>query len=284
MYGRLLPRWCVLTAFLLLPWQAVAEGMRIALLPIHSREATLLAVAPLVSYLQHHLGEPVELSYYSSYPSLLDALDRGELTLAIMGSLPYVDLRKRNEMIVPVVFLREKSGEARYRCAVIAFAQDRLTLANLRGKKMALTQRLSTCGYLGTNGILRQAGLSLEDTYYSYLDSHEAAALAVVSGQATAAGVKESFAEKYALLGVEILGISDYLPALGLYANRQVMGDDRLAKVREIMLSIPSSTYMQWSELLRYGVTEASDTDLNALLNLGDIDLIPPAITPPPGK
>jgi phosphonate transport system substrate-binding protein len=149
----------------------------------------------------------------------------------------------------------------------------------MRGKRVALTQPLSTCGYLGTNAILRQhAGITLEDTHYRYLNTHEAAALAVVAGDADAAGIKDEFAIKFAPLGLAIAGYSEWVPALGLFASQSSLVPERIAEVRRLLLATPPEVYRRWGNAMRYGMVTGSDADFDALRKLGD----PASIPPPP--
>jgi phosphonate transport system substrate-binding protein len=250
--------------------------LRIAPLPMENREATVKAFNPVVKYLQQQLGRSVELVYFDKNSEIVAALQSGTLDLGMLGPLPYVTLRKRAVPVEPLVLFREANGESRYRCALVVFGGDSTSLRKLRGKRVALTQPLSTCGYLGTNAILRQhAGITLEETRYSYLNTHEAAALAVVGGEADAAGIKDEFAIKYAGLGLTIAAYSDWVPGLGLFANRTTLSDMEITDIRRILLATPAAAYQNWGNAMRYGMTHASDKDFDPLRKLGDPASIP---------
>lgn len=278
-------RACLVAGLAGMAFGVIAAPLRIAPLPMESREATIKAFNPLVTYLQQQLREPVELVYFDKNSEIANALQKGHIDIAMLGPLPYVSLRQRKAAVEPLVFFKEASGQPRYRCVLVAFGGEANTLLALRGKRIALTQPLSTCGYLGTNAILRQkSGLTLEDTRYRYLNTHEAAALAVVGGEADAAGIKDEFAEKFAGLGLVVIGMSDWVPALGLFASQVTLSEPRLAELRRLLLATPAATYGSWGNAMKHGMVPASDTDFESLRRFGDPASIPQPTPAQAGK
>jgi phosphonate transport system substrate-binding protein len=273
----------LLASAIAFPWSASAiEPLRIAPLPMENREATVKAFNPVVTYLQQKLGQPVELVYFDKNSEIVAALQNRSLDVGMLGPLPYVTLRLRGADVEPLIFFKEASGEARYRCALVVFGGDSSSVKALRGKRVALTQPLSTCGYLGTNALLRKyGGIDLEETRYSYLNTHEAAALAVVAGEAEAAGIKDDFALKFAPLGLHTVGYTDWVPAIALVANRATLDEKRIADIRRILLATPASVYQRWGNAMQFGMATAADADFNSLRRLGDPATIPqrPAAT-----
>ncbi|MDD3517422.1 MAG: PhnD/SsuA/transferrin family substrate-binding protein [Chromatiales bacterium] len=256
---------------------SAVEPIRFAPLPMENREATVRAFNPLVEHLQRRLGQPVSLVYFDRYDDILDAFANGLIDIAFVGPLPYVTLRQRHPDTEPLLRFREPDGRVEYRCALIAFAGDDIDLARLRGKRVGLTQRLSTCGYLGTHAILRkQAGIGLEDTDHRYLGSHENVALAVVAGEVDVGGVKDEYATRFAPLGITVLAWSDPVPATGLAANRATLGEERIALIRRILLDTPASVYSTWGKVIAHGMDTVDDADFEALRRFGDPATIPP--------
>lgn len=270
--------WLVLFVCLMFATSSVwaQTPIRIASLPLENREATFRAFTPLTTHLQHALQQPVEMVYLESNRKVVDALEQGLIDIAMLGPLPYVAISERNARIEPLVFFRERTGEVRYRCVLVAFSGDDITIAQLRGRRLALTQPLSTCGYLGSDAILRQqAGFGLQETYYQYLGDHEAAALAVVAGRADAAGVKDEFAYKFAPLGLVVIGQSDWVPAVGLFAHQGRLSRQQLEDIRQVLLATPAEVYQTWGHFMRFGMARASDTDFDVLRAFGNLSEIP---------
>jgi phosphonate transport system substrate-binding protein len=258
-----------------------AASLRIAPLPMENREATVKAFNPIVEYLKQRLGQPIELVYFDKNHEIIQAFKDKAVDVAMLGSLPYLVLEKKGGKGEPLVLFREADGLASYRCVLVKASSDAVSLRSLRGKRIALTQPLSTCGYLGANAMLRQqAGISLENLKYRYLNTHEAAALAVVAGEAELASVKEEFARKFANLGLVILAYSEPVPALGLFANQATLEPSRIADIRRILLAAPEASYRNWGNSMRYGMTQAQDTNFESLRRFGDPASIPDGNAP----
>lgn len=255
--------------------------IRFAPLPMENRELIIQGFYPLMAYLEQQLGHPFEMHYYESNQEVASALRDGLIDLAFLGPLPFVSVQSQGGAITPLVFFKEANGLARYRCALVVFAADVPRADELRQAPIALTQRLSTCGYLGAQALLRDyAGVSLEDTDYRYLGSHEAVALAVIAGEARAGSVRDEFATKYAPLGLTVAAYSDWLPATGLFANSQHLNETLLADLQQILLATPEAVYQHWGSSIRHGMVEASETDFAGVYRLGDPHSIPPLPVP----
>ena len=253
-----------------------ADVLRIAPLPMENREATVKAFNPVVEYLGQQLGQAAQLVYFDKNQEIVQAFKDKAIDIAMLGALPFVTLEMQGGLAEPLVLFREADGQATYRCVLVKASSDAVSLNSLRGKRIALTQPLSTCGYLGTNAMLRQqAGTSLENMQYSYLNTHEAAALAVVAGDTDLAGIKEEFARKFANLGLVTLARSKSVPALGLFANRAMLDEARIAEIRRILLAAPESVYKTWGNSMRFGMTRAQSSDFDALRQFGDPAGIP---------
>lgn len=268
----------VIILFLILPSAWADTPIRFAPLPMENREAIVKAFNPLVMYLETKLQRPVEMVYYDSHREILAAFEQGALDIIFLGPLPYITLQQRMPQIEPLIFFREADGAARYRCALITFVADAPDLSDLRGKAFGLTQPLSTCGVLGANAMLQaHAGMSLEETRYRYLGTHEAVIFAVVGGEVAAGSVKDEFARKYEPLGVAVRAWSDEVPGVGLFASTTTLTAATIARIRDILLTTPPEEYRQWGATIRHGMLPARDADFAAFRQWGDPSLIPQA-------
>lgn len=273
----LLPGTFILLALSLLSSVATAtQPIRFAPLPMENPTAIVRAFTPLVTYLERELGRPVEMVYFDAHQKILTAFKQDELDLIFLGPLPYVTLRQRMPEVEPLVFFREPDGSARYRCAVITLVDDSIPHAELPGLPFGLTQRLSTCGYLGADAMLRSlAGISLEETAYRYLGTHEAVVFAVARGDVRAGSVKDEFAHKYAPLGIAVRAYSDWVPATGLFANARTLNPEVVQRLRSILLATPETEYSHWGETIRHGMDQASDDAYAGFRDFGDPTAIP---------
>ena len=230
---------------------------------------------PMLSYLEQELNEPISIEFHKNYATILDAFCKDNIDLAFLGPLPYIKLKKNCNKVVPIVRFVNKRGEATYTCSIITNAETGLTrLQDLKGKRIALTQPLSTCGYLMTDFLLRGADQRLTDTQFRYVGNHRKVALSVIRNEADAGGLKTSIAHKYEHLGIRFLARTPPLPGFLLVANGSTMSSRQIQKIRAALLRLqPLSNQKDakitacWGEKIRYGAISVNDRDYDIIRN-----------------
>ncbi len=269
---RLLGAQLALFFSLLMPVHLSAQAeptVRFSPLPMASLDQMTREYLPFLDYLEKRSGRPFELAYHASYDELLKALAAGEVDLAYLGPLPYVALTEQTDSIIPIVQLLDSKGASDYTCAIVHFADHPAHLVHSgRPHRVALTQPLSTCGYLSVEQYLNTRGQSLEsDSYdYEYTGSHENAAMGVILDEFDLGGVKTQIARRYQHLGLRIVGETDPVPGFVLVANREALGPELIDLIRESLLNLHPRENEQdrnvvkaWSANLRYGARVVDD-------------------------
>ena len=251
-----------LFVILSMPVQA-GKPIRFAPLPMASLEQMTREYLPFLDYLEKQSGQTFELAYHASYEDLLTALASGQVDLAYLGPLPYVVLTEQTDSIVPIVQLLDSEGAAEYTCAIVHFADHSPNLEHTgRPHRVALTQPLSTCGYLSVEHYLNAQGQSLEDQGYAYhyVGSHENVAMGVILDEFDLGGMKTQIAQRYHHLGLRIVAETDPMPGFVLVANRMTLQPELIDFVRDALLRLEPLTREQdreavqgWSNNLRYG-------------------------------
>lgn len=281
--GRAFRLVCLLCAIFLAPLaQAADSPLRFAPLPMEDRKILLSQYEPFLDYLQEATGEAYDFRFHRDYGRILDALRDDQLDLAYLGPLPYVFLTARDDGFVPLVIFLNRAGEARYTCSLVVFAGDGLALGDLAGRRIALTQPYSTCGYLVTDFLLREAGLSLAAGGFDYTGSHSEAILSVVRGTHAAAGAKTSIAEKFAHLGVVPLAESEPLPGFVLVANTRTTTAVQRERIRQALVGLDPADPTDrkrldhWGEAIRFGAIPVEDSAYDPVRRL--LDRLPDGI------
>lgn len=256
----------------------LAQTLYFAPLPMEQPEEVVKQFKPMLDYLEKRLGTKIEIRYSTSYAEILERFRTGQLDLAYLGPLPYVSLRDNYPQAEPLVHFLEKNGQATYSCALIS-AGAKLTKP-LRGKTFALTQPLSTCGFLAVDGMLRERGEKLDNQRFRYLDKHDEVALAVASGDFEFGGVKTAIAQRYAHLGITILAETPPLPAFALIANSRRMSAQRIEELRQVLTGLDAKGRDQavlatWGPQLRQGAITARDADYDVVRRLRQQASIP---------
>ena len=282
-FSRLLSWLCALLSIIVTGTAtAQAETIRFAPLPMENRETVVKQYRPMVLYLEKSLNVTIEFVFADNYADILNNFIAGQIDLAYLGPLPYVELRAKDSQAEPLVHFNEASGQPMYTCAIVTLADSPLQLQGLKNKKIALTQPLSTCGYLSVNGLLREQGGSLEDNRYTYLDKHDAVALAVVRGEFDAGGLKTAIGKKYGHMGLKILAETAPMPSFGLVGNRATMSTTTMQALREALTKLApvagdKEMLATWGENIRYGAVAASDKDYDVVRKFKGNGSIPTA-------
>ena len=264
---------------------SVAQGedickLKFAPLPMEKRETIVKQFKPMFYYLHKQTGCEIEFEYSDNYSEILEKIKSGKVDLAYLGPLPYVTLTKEYKEASPLVYFKEPSGEPKYTCCVIENENDPINIEKSKKLKIALTQPLSTCGYLSTNGLLREKGNSLNRNLYRYLDRHDDVALAVARGEYDAGGLKTAIAKRYTHLGLKIIDETDPLPGFALVINQRTVSKEITNKILEALVSLDptgkdAETVSSWGANIKFGVTTANDNDYDVVRKLLGHDALP---------
>ncbi len=247
--------------------------LHFAPLPMENREAVYKQFEPMRLYLEKITGREVVFKFFDDYSRLINSFVNGDIDLAYLGPLPYVRLRNQYPDAEPLVTFREKSGKNGYTCALISLPEAQQKLSTTEGIRVALTQPLSTCGYLSVNALLDKKGLHLEDTHYSYLGRHDAVALAIVRSEFDIGGVKTQIARKYEHLGLKILEETETLPGFALVSNSSTVSTETTKKIRESFYALQpdgkdKEMLSGWADKLANGAAPATDTQYDIIRQL----------------
>ena len=262
---------------LLLVWfyaaPAVAKDISFAPWPMEQKEKVFRQIVPMLHFLEKPLGQHFSVKYFSNYDEILNKFKAEEIDLVFLGPLPYIQLREKYLDAEPVVRFLNEQGKATYTCSLVTGVESGLTsITDLKDQRLALTQPHSTCGYLCADNILQQAGLSVNDTVFQYLGSHQKVALAVIRGEFKVGGVKTSIGKKYSHLGLQLLAETDPLPGFVLVANKRTLTDTQIETIRTTLLKLQPlnnpvhhSLMEEWGKNIRYGTITAQDSDYDVI-------------------
>ncbi len=247
--------------------------LHFAPLPMENREAVYKQFEPMRVYLETITGRRVVFKYIDSYGDLIKSFISGDIDLAYLGPLPYVKLRSLYPDAEPLVTFREVSGESGYTCALIMLSDNPLQLSALKGKRVALTQPLSTCGYLSVNELFKKHGADLEKNRYCYLGRHDAVALAIVRSEFDIGGVKTEIAHKYEHLGLKIVEETAVLPGFALISNRATVDVKTADTIRTSFDALQPEgkdrdMLSNWGAKLANGAVSATDTQYDIIRQL----------------
>ena len=175
---------------------------------------------PLLDYLSEKTPYKYELVLKKNYEETVTAVGEGEVDVALLGPLTYLEARSKYGAIC-ILKPRGADNNAVYRSVIIKKKDTPVeTISDLKGKSIAFASTKSTSGNLMPRLLLANAGIHLGDlSSYANFDYHDSVVKAVLKGQYTAGAVRDSIAKKYMKLGIGVIAESKTIPTGPLVAG-----------------------------------------------------------------
>ena len=139
--------------------------LRVAVAAVISPRATFDVYGPLLTYLAHALGRPVELIQRPTYAEINDLVRTGRADVAFVCSGSFVEGERDGYMELLVI--PEMNGERVYYALILVPTDSPVrAFEDLRGRRFAFTDPLSNSGHLYVQYRLRQMG-ETEERFFS---------------------------------------------------------------------------------------------------------------------
>lgn len=223
---------------------------------------------PFLSYLSRATGYRFELRFTRKDENIVNLLGTQSVDFAFIGANSYLEARQKYG-VIPFVRGLNSAGKAEYKAAIVVKKGSPLKEINeLRGKRFAFGNKLSTQGYLIPLIILSEHGIKIGDLgKYEFTGSHRNCAQAVLKGEYDAGGMQDVLAKEYADEGLlHILYMSRFYPSSGVAVNKMVP-KDVVARVRQAFIDFQpqgrdAKGLYHWDKTeMVNGFIEANDAD-----------------------
>jgi len=175
--------------------------------------------SPFVDMLSKSVGIPIEIKLFDAYESLVRALQSGELEIALLPPLAYVQAKAKMPCLKPLRTI-VVSGHVMYRGYVLVRNDaDIIKPKDLRGKRLALVEPWSSSGYLFPLAWLMRSNLHPTQDLGSIVltNSHHECIKAVLDGRVDACGTFEGAVQKARRDGLptemlRVVGVTGRIP------------------------------------------------------------------------
>lgn len=201
--------------------------LKMGVIPLDAPGEMYRRFTPLAEYLTRVIGRRVELSVAVDFTQTLKDLEDGATDLAFLTPTTYIEARKKfgAELLVKAV---RNSVPYTYATVVAMKGRGIMRLEDVRGKRFAFGDRLSTSSYLIPRAMLAEAGIGLDDLKeYGFLGHHDDVAKAVIAGEYDAGGLREPTARAFESQGLLVLKTSIEIPEFNICASKKM--DNRTA-------------------------------------------------------
>lgn len=252
------------------------RALVVTFVPSENNAAMVADFEPMRRHLERELGMPVKVQTATSYAAVIEAMGNGHVDVARLGPNSYVVAeRELGDRGVDIeVFANEvrNDGRAGYNSLFLARADsDIRTLADLRGKRVAFVDALSTSGCLMPSYMIFRRTGAMPAAFFAgrpqFLGSHDNVQLAVQAGKIEAGASNSITYERLTRLGkidpaeVRIVKKSPKLPGIPI-VYRSGLDDGLKRRIRKAFLTAHEATGVSaLGKFLRYDPAEPADYD-----------------------
>ncbi|MBE3581263.1 MAG: phosphate/phosphite/phosphonate ABC transporter substrate-binding protein [Thermoanaerobacteraceae bacterium] len=227
------------------PGEGLGERpVRVAISSITSPSYGRAYYEELLAYLSRHLHRPVQVIQRRSYAEVNDLLRAGEVDVAFICTYSYV--AGHDEFGLELLVAPQIDGKVTYCSYLIARADGSIrSFDDLRGRRFAFTDPMSTTGTLYPQLLLKERGETAESFFRShfYTYSHDNSIMAVVEGLADGAAVESEIFNFLAAEKPELTGQLEIIHRSPEYGMPPVVARPDLeagtkAGVRDILMAM----------------------------------------------
>jgi phosphonate transport system substrate-binding protein len=236
------------------PPGSLPSTLRMGIVPNIAPEQQRATYAPFGEELGRSLGVEVELFVAPSYAGVVTALAAGQLDVAYLGGLTYVQAEQQVPLTPLVTEIDQETHTPRYLSAVVVPAgSPARTVADVvrAGGSFAFGDPSSTSGSLYPRLLLDEAGARCSSTSLErcpplssvrFTGGHDATALAVSGGRVDAGGLELRVLHRLERAGAvppESLRVVGSREVMGYpWVGRTALGAEPLDRVREAFLDL----------------------------------------------
>lgn len=272
------------------PSGSTASGNRLVLgmIPAEDNEQMAERFEPMRKYLEEGLGRKVEVFFATDYASVIEAMKKDKIDVALLGPLSYVLAEKQAGAEAFAIGVKEGGTSTYHSYFVVPGDSPAQTLDDLAGKSVAFVDPASTSGGLVPTYIIRKKYNKSVDQFFGriiYAGSHNAAELAVKNKTVDAAATDSIVYERMVSKGLisrdtnRVLCKSDPLPGSPL-AYRGDLDPALKKKLQDLIVTAHEHVSVSGydNSIVRYEKAAPSDYDVirNIVreLNLTDDQLL----------
>jgi phosphonate transport system substrate-binding protein len=154
---------------------------------------------PLAAYLSERMGVEVKLTILSRYGNIIERIKEEKIDGAFLGSFTGA-LAISQLNVVPLVRPINMDGTSTYYGHILVKKDSNIkTVADMKGRSLALVERATTAGYVFPLAWLKRHGVDDINTYFSdhfFIGSHDGAIDAVLKNKADVGAAKNTIYER----------------------------------------------------------------------------------------
>lgn len=228
-----------------------------AVIPFYTPEKIWTLYSPFIEYLKKSTGVEWQLKLYNTHDDLVEDICRGRVSAALLGPVPLG--RANNKCgVKPLVAAIGKNGKPIYHAVILTNTPSFTSLRDLNGGKFGFYKG-STAAHIIPAKMLKDAGVAMTEIQPVFFEGQDKIMSALISGEITAAGVKEQLAKKFDNVGLKTLAISQPLPNFTICATQSLSPSVRqslfssLTRLKPLSSNADAETTKGWDDEIMNG-------------------------------
>ena len=172
---------------------SAANPIKMAFVPSSDAQKLATSLDKVGQMLEQQTGLKFKTSVPTSFAATVEAMNAGQIDIGWLNPLSYVV--GNNRYGIELLLTTTRNGSKVYPFSIIVAKDSPIkTVQDLKGKKLASADPLSTSGNLYPRAYLTQQGVIPDkDVQFVYAGGHDKAVIALVNGQTDAAAVFGEF-------------------------------------------------------------------------------------------
>jgi phosphonate transport system substrate-binding protein len=195
--------------------------------------------AQFLNYLHKSTGFNFILNITEKYEDTAQNLGNGIIDFAAIGSVNYLLAKfKYNVNINCLAMGLNEEGKNEYRSIIFSRPNSNISnISDIKDKKFAFGDKLSTQGHIIPRKMLENAGISIKDLKsYVFTGSHANTVRAVINGKYDAGAIQDKLAYRLAKEGkIKIIAISKPYPS-SIISYRNNLPNNTILKLKNALL------------------------------------------------
>ena len=244
-----------------------SDVIRISAIGIVNADELIKGFTPFMNYLSQKTGKKFEFVYCENYDKVIEGFEKGAIDFASLGPLTYVTMKDQKKMAVEPLVRPLENGKDSYTSIVFVKKDSPIqSMSQLKGKKMAFGDRLSTAANLFPRYIIYKSGAT-EDTWAGsqQLGSQDNIFQGVLSGDFDAGASKSTVYKKNNTDDkFKQIGESDKIATFA-YTVRSDMDPQLKDSIKKALLELKDPDIITKIEKPFTGFKEARDEDYNSV-------------------
>ncbi|GAM10222.1 putative phosphite transport system-binding protein PtxB [Geobacter sp. OR-1] len=246
-----------------------------AVIPYYTPEKIWKLFSPFVDHLSRVTGQSWKLQLYNNHDEFIEDMCNGRISVALAGPVPLA--RAYNKCgINPFLVALAKNGKPDYHSVLVTNNPDIKTIQELKGRKIGLFKG-STAAHILPVKMMQSSGIKLSDVQPVFLESQDRILSALLSGELSAGGMKESLYQRAGKGHLTVLATSEALPNFALAslpsfpAKLREQLASALLRIKPLANPRHAETVKQWDDEIKNGFAAPGKDFLPEILNLYSI-------------